>query len=61
MWEMAPIRKRTRKTAVIGSSMLVEGVPPKPAFVGAYGPFEDIFWDGISICTEILEASKGVG
>lgn len=42
-WKMvicvaAAAMKRKRKTAVMGSSTLVLGTPPKPAVLDAYGP-----------------------
>lgn len=38
MLETAPVMKRTKKTAVIGTSTPIVGTPPRPAVVGAYGP-----------------------
>ena len=35
MWVAAPTTKSTRKMEVMGSSRVVVGVPPRPAFVGA--------------------------
>ena len=44
----APIRKRTKKTAVIGTSSFTVGMPPKMASGGAKGPRPTRFM--VSIC-----------
>ena len=38
MWPAAPHMKRNRKTALIGTSTLIEGTPPTVATFGGYGP-----------------------
>ena len=38
MFATAPIMNKTKKTAVIGTSTPMVGLPPRLAFLGAYGP-----------------------